>query len=112
MLNRSMTVVKAREPFLHWLQSLPDPVRGDMTLDEVNEDCTAYLLPEWEDDQERDRVLRKYYRSIFEEQLAGWWNRESDWPNNRTLKMFLSWFDVEMHSVVEDLVDGPLLDDD
>ena len=112
MLNRSMLVVKAREPFLRWLKSLPDPVRDDLTLEEVNEDGTAFLLPEWEDDQERNRVLRECYRFIFEEQLSGWWTRESDWPKKRTFQVFQSWFDVEMHSVVEDLVDGPLFDDD
>jgi len=64
-VNRSVFVVRAKEPFLQWLNSLPDP--GDFTLDEVNRDSTAYLLPEFEDDDEMEKllgeILREYLRN-------------------------------------------------
>jgi hypothetical protein len=44
-VNRSVIVVRAKEPFLQWLNSLPDP--GKFTLDEVNQDSTTFLLPEY-----------------------------------------------------------------
>jgi hypothetical protein len=38
---------------------------------------------------------------------------ESTWPTERTYAAFREWFDVEVHSVVIDLVAGePLLDDE
>ena len=43
-INRSLLVVRAKEPFLHWVNSLPDP--ADVTLEEVNSDQSAFLLPE------------------------------------------------------------------
>lgn len=43
-VNRSFIVVHAKEPFLQWINSLPDP--GNFTLDEVNRDSTA---KEWFD---------------------------------------------------------------
>ena len=38
MLNRSAIIVRAKQPFLEWLRQLPDPVRADLTLEEVNDE--------------------------------------------------------------------------
>lgn len=106
MLNRCVVTAKAREPFLEWLCGLPDPC--DVTLDEVNREATAYLLPYFEEDQERDRILSRYAKLIFEDQLAAWWLDESDWPAKRDVRTFKKWFVVEIHSMVLDLVEGPI----
>jgi hypothetical protein len=37
---------------------------------------------------------------------------ESDWPKVRDLKLFREWFDIKFHSLVLDLVDEPLEDDE
>ena len=78
----------------------------------VNDDNTSYLLPDYEDNHQRDRILSRYYALIFEEPLAGWWTDQSHWPGKRDLRTFKKWFDVEFHSVVLDLVDDALLDDE
>ncbi len=106
MLNRCVVVVKAKPPLQKWLQSLPDPI--SLTLDEINQDSTVYLLPDYEENDEQRQLLRRHFDLIFEEQLAGWWQDEAGWPTDRDLKLFDAWFEVEFHSVVLDLVDGPL----
>ena len=106
IVNRSVVIIKAKEPFMQWLKTLPDPM--DISLAEVNDDTSAYLLPDYEDDDEQDEILRRFYGHIFEEQLDGWWTDERDWPQNRTLELFAEWFTVEFHSLVIDLVDAPL----
>ena len=50
MIDRCVVTVKAKEPFLEWLKGLPDPC--DFTLDVVNHDTSAYLLPDYEDDRQ------------------------------------------------------------
>jgi hypothetical protein len=109
MVNRGLVIATAKEPFREWLRSLPDP--SDVSLEEINEDRTAYLIPEFEDDDQRDRILRKFFISIFEDQLADWWTKEEDWPQKRDLRTFRKWFDIQFHAVVEDLVDGVLFDE-
>jgi hypothetical protein len=37
---------------------------------------------------------------------------ETVWPRKRTLALFREWFTVELHSVVEDLCDYKLVDDE
>lgn len=109
MVNRCLVTIKAKELFKEWLLSFPDPC--DDTLEEINADSTAYLLPEYEGDIQRDRVLKKFYSIIFEDQLASWWTVEDDWPQSRDLQMFKKWFDVEFHSTVEDMVDDIMVDE-
>ena len=106
-VNRSVIVVRAKEPFLQWLNSLPDP--GKFTLDDVNQDSSAFLLPEYEDDSEMEKLLERYYPFIFEEQLDGWWRDQDAWPKKRNLKIFKEWFDVDFYSMVFDLVEKPLM---
>ena len=109
MVNRCVVTIRAKEPFLEWLKGLPDP--GDFTSEEVNHDTTAYLLPDYEDDRRQGRIISRYFGLIFEEQLAAWWTDENDWPSKRDLRTFRRWFDLEFHSVVLDLVDGPIFDE-
>lgn len=110
MLNRCVITVKAKQPFFDWLQTLPEA--AGMTLEELNEDGIAYLLPELEDDDDLESVLPQCFDLIFEEELIGWRTDEKLWPPVRDLPTFLSWFDVQLRSIVIDLVDAPLKDDE
>lgn len=110
MINRSVLIVRAKEPFLEWIKSLPDP--SDVSREQVDRDNTAYLLPEYSYDYEEGELIEQFYDLIFEEQLSGWWIEKNDWPAKRDLAMFKKWFEVEFHSAVLDLVDAPLEDDD
>jgi hypothetical protein len=110
MINRSAFIVRSKQPFLAWLKSLPDP--ADVSLEEVNEDSTVYLLPDCSYYDDQNDILEQFYGLIFEDQLNGWWTEETDWPPNRDFAMFKEWFDVEFHSSLVDLVDAPLEDDE
>ena len=112
MINRSLVVVKVRQPFIDWLSGLPDPEPADTTVANVNEDSHVYLLPEWDTPDEAQELLRQCFDIIFENELAGWWTVEDDWPTKRTFKLFQAWFEVEFHSCLIDLVEGPLDDDE
>jgi len=44
--------------------------------------------------------------AIFENELHGWHTDEAGWPRGRDFAMCKEWFEVELHSVVEDLCDS------
>lgn len=111
MINRCVLTVKVKQPFLDWLHALPDPPRP-ITLARANQDTAAYLLPVYEYDDDKERILETYYDLVFEELLMGWWTDRAGWPSARDLRTFKKWFDVEFHSIAFDLVDAPLLHDD
>ena len=107
LINRCVVIVKAKEPFLQWIRTLPDPDKS-VTLSQLNDDSNAYLLPEYEMDEDREALLAECYDDIFYHELMGWWTDERAHPTPRSLKMFKEWFSVEFHSSVVDLGDTEL----
>jgi hypothetical protein len=113
MLNRSAIVVKPMQPFLDWLHTA-DPTSCDITLCEVVDEPTIYLIPECDSEEDIREVLRELCEEIFVEQLAGWLTDESTWPQDRSFDIFCRWFDWQhhsMHSMLIDLCDEPLADE-
>lgn len=108
MLNRSALIVRPAEPYIKWATSLND---SGLAPDAIGEQ-TIYLLPEWDDQKEAERLLKRVWAEVFARELQNWYTDESTWPKKRTLKMFKEWFKIEMHSMVEDLCDDPLHDDE
>jgi len=106
-INRSLILLKPKQPFLDWSQSL-DKEGNKFTLQELTHDSIAYLIPEVWEDADQEEFLKSNCEILFEEQLAGWWTDEAAWPKQRNLKMFLEWFEVEFHSLVFDLCDEPI----
>jgi hypothetical protein len=108
MLNRAALIVRPAQPYLDWAENLDD----SGILPDPEGEVTVYLVPEYEDDQTADKVLRRVYAEVFERELYGWCTDESLWPKHRTFAMFKKWFRIETHSIVEDLSGDPLFDDD
>ena len=106
-INRSLVILKPKQPFLDWTRTLDDEDE-EFTLEQLAEDSTAYLIPELWQDSDQQSLLESYYEVLFEELLAEWWTDEVEWPKKRDLKMFLDWFEVEFHSLVFDLCEEPI----
>jgi hypothetical protein len=108
MINRSAVVVRPKQPYIDWALGLDD---SGLTPD-VETEQTIYLFPSFDDDVQGKRILRKHYQVIFESELEAWHLLEDDWPQKRTYALFLNWFEVSFHSMVEDLGSGSILDED
>ena len=108
-VNRSVLVIKPKQPFVDWLLSLPfrfDP--EEVNLRNLREDCNALLVPPVEDFSEVRDFIKANWSSLFEAELADWCEDDSLWPTPRTQNLFSQWFEVETHSVVTDLAEAPL----
>ena len=108
MLNRGVVIVRPAQPFLKWASELDD---SGVTPDPHGEQ-TVYLVPSYDDDAEAWEILEEIFPTIFESELYGWHTEESAWPQSRTFAMFQQWFNIELHSVVEDLCADELVDDE
>lgn len=107
-LNRSAIVVKPKQPFLDWLH-VADPTSHDLTLQEVVQEPTIYLIPECDTDAEINETLCELCEKIFIEQLEGWFNHATTWPEDRSFDVFCRCFDVQHHFMLVDLCDEPLI---
>lgn len=101
-VNRSLLIVKAREPFREWVASLPG--KSKITLRDLNSGCKAYLIPEIEDNQQCDEILERMFADLFVEQLFKWCIDDVKWPRNRTYTLFNRWFEPDFYPVVADTV--------
>jgi hypothetical protein len=104
-INRNAIRIQPTPEFLEWAQRFPDDDL-ELALDELLKDCTAYLIPEQED--EPDPWLKRNFKSIFEAELYGWCTDTSLWPKDRSFKTFKKFFTVHFSSVVVDLSKGSL----
>ena len=112
MLNRDLIIVRLKQPFVDWVNEADPYSDGSrLTLDEANEDVSTFLI---HDDASEDMEgwLEEYFPLLFDAILEEWYVDESLWPRDRSLALFKRWCDVEVHSMVFDLVDGPLEDDE
>jgi hypothetical protein len=107
-VNRTAVVVRAKQPFLDWLHSA-DPTSRHLTLPDLNQEPSIYLLPDSDSNEKAGRYLRKFCAQIFAHELDGWFRVPSAWPKDLTFQVFTRWFECSYHSMVLDLADAPFL---
>ena len=113
MLNRDLLIVRYRQPFVDWVNEAdPHPAGGShITLESANEDSSVFLIHEFAS-EEFESWLESCYQPLFDNILGEWYTDPALWPQDRTLELFKAWCDFEVHSMVLDYVDEPLIDDD
>jgi len=106
-INRTVAIIKPKIPFYRWL-AISDLSLG-ITFEELREDCTAILIPEFVSKGEAIEYIEGMYEKIFESELESWMRDTKNWPKERNLEIFREWFDVEIHSVVMDAGKGRII---
>lgn len=115
MINRAAIILRYKKPAVAWINKAdPDNDNPRATIESANEDRTVYLISDEDADTPEDveEWIKLNYEILFESELDGWYTDEALWPENRNIKLFRRWFDVECHSVVIDTVNSPIEDDE
>jgi hypothetical protein len=110
-VNRNLAIIRPKEPFFQWLKTVPDP-NGSPTPEEVQQDCTVFLIPDFDTESAARAYIERRHAELFAFELNEWYRDEAVWPKKRDLKTFRDWFDLEIHSVVIDLLDGAIEKED
>ena len=106
LVKRSAITLKPKQPYLDWANRLDD---GPKIGTGISSETSIYLLEDVSEfEVDLEALLKPYFKEIFEEELESWHRVKADWPTTRDLATFLVWFDVEVHSMVFDLVGGML----
>jgi len=108
MINRSVLIVRPKQAFLDWAKALDD---SELVPDPDGE-MTCYLIPNFDTEEELWEIIEEIHPTIFENELWSWHTDEGAWPQTRDLASFQNWFGIEVHTVVEDLCDYELVDED
>jgi hypothetical protein len=112
MLNRTALVIKLRQPFVDWVNSV-DKYSEPLSFEEANDENTIYLVDEvcGEDPEQTELWLEKNYAQIMMAELENWLTDEESWPQDLSYDLFRKWTKVSVHSVVLDLGTEPMEDD-
>lgn len=115
MVNRAAIILKYTQKAVNWINDA-DPVEENpgITIEKANDDRMIYLISEEnaDDPKETERWLKANYETLFEVELDSWYVDKTLWPKNRTYKLFKEWFQIECHTMIEDTVGTPIIDDD
>jgi hypothetical protein len=106
-IDRNAIIVRPKKPFYNWLNSVFPEDKPTSSKDENN----IYLVREMDNNEAVLKWIRKNYEKIFINELNDWYTDEEGWPDNRTYKMFVEWFDIEICSMILDLEDFPVTKD-
>ncbi len=104
-LNRAALVVRPKQPYIDWANAFDD---GGPQYDPDLHQVKIFLIDEAEDTRDIKKVVRRLRPAIFEEELNSWMRDPDVWPPQRTLKVFLDWFQVEACELVLDLGKRPI----
>lgn len=112
MINRAALILRYKQPFVDWINSVdPNPSSSAVTLLDTEIERTVYLL-EVEDERELEEWLKVNHEALFEEELNGWYTDPKLWPKDRSLKMLKEWCALELHTVVIDTGESPIVEED
>jgi hypothetical protein len=107
-VNRSVAIIRPQAPFLEWLKGLSHDIDPSLSLASLGWDCNAILIPAADDLASMQHFVLEHYRVLFEAELADWCDDDRFWPEALTPELFAAWFDIQIHSVLTDLVEEPL----
>jgi hypothetical protein len=101
-INRFAIIIKAKKPFIDWINSIYPENKDSFEMKEAN----VYLVDAAVEDIEK--WLKMNYSDFFDMELEDWYADEKDWPKKRNYKMFRQWFQVDVSSMVYDTVREPI----
>jgi hypothetical protein len=113
VLNRTAVTITGAQPYIDWTRSHDaDTNRGLLTVSLAKPYGSAFLLPEFELEEDVQEWVEDNATWLFEFQLSAWSEDESGWPPTRDLKAFREWFHIDIHSVVVDVADDEIEGED
>jgi hypothetical protein len=109
VINRTAVTITGAKPYIDWTrQTDADANKGAITVARARTYGSAFLLPEFELEEDVQEWVEDNAAWIFELQLGTWTDDETTWPQSRDLASFREWFNIEIHSVVVDVADDDI----
>lgn len=103
-INRMVATISFKQKFLDWANQLPSLDGHQWTLDLLNEDKSAFLVPQFETNEEASEWFGPYKTLILEEAFASICSEDKWWPKDLSEEVFDEYLTAEFSSMVWDLV--------
>jgi hypothetical protein len=103
-INRNAIIVRPKKPFFDWINIVFSDDEPILKVEENN----IYLIRAMHNNEEIKKWIKKNYDDLFTNELNDWSIDEDTWPINRSYKLFMDWFDIEICSMILDIEDIPV----
>jgi hypothetical protein len=109
VVNRTAVTITGAQPYIDWMrQTDADFNKGAVTVARAKAYGSAFLLPEFDLEEDLQEWVEDNASWLFEFQLSAWTDDEASWPATRDLATFRAWFHIDIHSVVVDVGDDDI----
>jgi hypothetical protein len=109
VVNRTAVSVTGAQPYIDWTRKTDaDADKGMLTVARARPYGSAFLLPEFELEEDVQEWIEENASWIFEFQLEAWTDDQSTWPQIRDVRTFREWFRIDIHSLVVDVADDDI----
>lgn len=98
--NRDIIQLKPTKLYLDWVNYVNE-TSENISLNDI--ETITFLIPIFENKHNYEVWLEVNYGLIFEVRLNYFCTDKSLWPENRTLTLFKSWFDIGYSNMILDL---------
>ena len=71
IINKAAITVIPKEPFIKWVQST-DAKAAEISDEDILSNSQVYLVDASEDGDDPEKLIKRNFKVIFEEELAGW----------------------------------------
>jgi len=109
VINRTAVTVTGAKPYVDWtMQTGADADKGVLTVPRAKAFGAAFLLPEFDLEEDVQEWVEDNATALFEFQLEAWTADETTWPATRDLRTFREWFNIDVHSIVVDVAEDDI----
>lgn len=108
-INRGFISILPKQPYYDWANTV---FKDGSPMSAADKEATAYTISDDFGVKDLAIVVKRYYGTIFEEELFGVCTDAEEWPAKRTWKMFNEWFSYHVGSIIWDLAPELLLEHD
>ena len=98
IVNRGYISIRQNKAFWDWANEFESDM--EFTVED-GIDPNIYLITE--DFIDVEPIIEQNFKKIFKNELSMITEEETDWPEIRTMEVFLEWFTIEVGSTVFDL---------
>lgn len=98
LVNRGYITITPNKPFWDWANEF----ESDMEFS-VDDDVEPNVYLITEDFFDIDPIIEQNFKKIFKNELSMITEEEEEWPQDRTMEVFMEWFTLEVGSTVFDL---------
>lgn len=107
-INRSVLIVRPRQPLYDWLKTLAPEAPELEELPPDHDDADVFLIPDFLLSEQAEEWLKEnvsYFSSML---FSQWWEEEEQWPSNRDWKTFNKYFSYNIQTQVRDVIDDDI----